>query len=965
MSSYAKTIQRRNQSAEDKIIDDNYSNGLITTEAYIDNLNNRSTRAYLTPLQRTNLQIKIRDTQEKYQDEQIQTAYKNGGFMNGQRVDDNFLLSYEKEKMDKMAPGSTAYEQQSQKVATLTDKIQRDARRQFRIDTELELARTPDYDFNTMRKKQEMYQELQAQAEQDGDIEQAQQFALNATKYKNSADKAEEDFNVRNKTQEIRQDAFDRTNTPAEQPSAPGIPANAPQPAVPGQAPMGPSMEEVAPEEQGPQTLLEKLQNVDWFDPKDFYEQDDIDYINKQNESVENKKKALQKMEIEYEKQNKLFDEYFAASSRATDPDQRDKYWNQAQAAANEANRIFNSMQEKETEIDDSVNNVVDNILKRNENVSNRIFNNAKNEMERDKAQLDEELQNGTIDKETYIRANAKYVEDKLNFFGTQKAVFSDVYDNQEKVVNIDTDIAKVNSEVIETEAQLSNPSVYEPIIDGKTGKVELKNMIDTKTESTKDGKSKFDVLYQKVGNAYTKLEYRDGDEVLDDSEVLKKSDKQISKLTKHGVIFENIIKEEVKDGKVVAERPVRERRLTEFDKNGNPTNFSRINEDGSISKYTEIPIQEAGAKKEGFLNKVGNFFKGAVKSFGDTLNKDREMKTQFIRSVVGEPVQKVGAELRSAITPQPVYAQTIGNAPQLVGVPQEYQAKILETAQKYGVRPELIAGVLKQESNFDPNADNGQDRGMGQINRQWNPDVTDEQAFDPNFAIDFVGKNISNLTKQTGSEYDAIRAYNGGAGGYKSQSISWDGKRTVDQTTREYADSIFERSKKFTTAPRPENNIVADTKGLRSNLSMDEALGRVYVPRSKGLVATPLGGTARSRSEEAKERGIETPEMKMNSPKLPSQPTLRSKVQKTVDTVKKVSDFSRDPGKVIQQEAKKTVVNNLPKIVDTGLKIAKTYNTAKQVVNTVKSKVTGFVDETKKKASNFVSGIKSFFGRK
>ena len=65
------------------------------------------------------------------------------------------------------------------------------------------------------------------------------------------------------------------------------------------------------------------------------------------------------------------------------------------------------------------------------------------------------------------------------------------------------------------------------------------------------------------------------------------------------------------------------------------------------------------------------------------------------------------------------------------------------------GVDPQTVIGVIKKESQFNPKALNKNDmaagchsRGLVQI-RSCNHDVTDEQAYDPVFAVNFLIRNI------------------------------------------------------------------------------------------------------------------------------------------------------------------------------------------------------------------------------
>jgi len=67
----------------------------------------------------------------------------------------------------------------------------------------------------------------------------------------------------------------------------------------------------------------------------------------------------------------------------------------------------------------------------------------------------------------------------------------------------------------------------------------------------------------------------------------------------------------------------------------------------------------------------------------------------------------------------------------------------IRTTAKKKGVDPDLAERVAKCESSLNPNAINlnkngTRDRGLYQINDYWHSNVTDQQAFDPQFSVNY-----------------------------------------------------------------------------------------------------------------------------------------------------------------------------------------------------------------------------------
>lgn len=70
----------------------------------------------------------------------------------------------------------------------------------------------------------------------------------------------------------------------------------------------------------------------------------------------------------------------------------------------------------------------------------------------------------------------------------------------------------------------------------------------------------------------------------------------------------------------------------------------------------------------------------------------------------------------------------------------------ITQYATKYGVSEYAMRVTIKCESGFNPNAvgDGGQSRGLVQIHRPSWPDISDAQAFDPDFAIRFMAERFS-----------------------------------------------------------------------------------------------------------------------------------------------------------------------------------------------------------------------------
>jgi soluble lytic murein transglycosylase-like protein len=121
-----------------------------------------------------------------------------------------------------------------------------------------------------------------------------------------------------------------------------------------------------------------------------------------------------------------------------------------------------------------------------------------------------------------------------------------------------------------------------------------------------------------------------------------------------------------------------------------------------------------------------------------------------------------------SQIAPPPTVNAPAGSLPGYANgnIPGDTLTTITSTAKRYGLNPAVLAAVLMQESGFNAKAVNGQDRGMAQINAAAHPEVTDQQAYDPRFAVDFAGHLLSGNLQKFGDINRAVAAYNVGPGG-------------------------------------------------------------------------------------------------------------------------------------------------------------------------------------------------------
>lgn len=70
---------------------------------------------------------------------------------------------------------------------------------------------------------------------------------------------------------------------------------------------------------------------------------------------------------------------------------------------------------------------------------------------------------------------------------------------------------------------------------------------------------------------------------------------------------------------------------------------------------------------------------------------------------------------------------------------------EIVAVSHEYGIDPQAVDAVIFCESSYNKDAlgDGGKSRGLAQIHADYHPEITDEQAYDPEYAIDFLAKNM------------------------------------------------------------------------------------------------------------------------------------------------------------------------------------------------------------------------------
>jgi len=103
---------------------------------------------------------------------------------------------------------------------------------------------------------------------------------------------------------------------------------------------------------------------------------------------------------------------------------------------------------------------------------------------------------------------------------------------------------------------------------------------------------------------------------------------------------------------------------------------------------------------------------------------------------------------------------------------PPQLSGLTIRSAQEQGLNPAVLAALIQTESGFNSRAYNrsvsesgipSEDVGIAQFNSRAYPNITKEQAYDPNFAIPYAASIVAKNLKQRQDLAQAIASYNVG----------------------------------------------------------------------------------------------------------------------------------------------------------------------------------------------------------
>ena len=131
-----------------------------------------------------------------------------------------------------------------------------------------------------------------------------------------------------------------------------------------------------------------------------------------------------------------------------------------------------------------------------------------------------------------------------------------------------------------------------------------------------------------------------------------------------------------------------------------------------------------------------------------------------------------------------------------IVKVPKEYQGKVRRMAQKYGLPPNILALVLQGESGWDKGAvgDNGTSYGLAQIHLPAHPNVSQKQAMNPDFAIEWTARRLGYVYTRTKGNVLATIAYHNCpvCGEHIAESGEWGPTETLATAAKNYVGHVL-----------------------------------------------------------------------------------------------------------------------------------------------------------------------------
>ncbi|HEX2948514.1 MAG TPA: transglycosylase SLT domain-containing protein, partial [Armatimonadota bacterium] len=234
------------------------------------------------------------------------------------------------------------------------------------------------------------------------------------------------------------------------------------------------------------------------------------------------------------------------------------------------------------------------------------------------------------------------------------------------------------------------------------------------------------------------------------------------------------------------------------------------VNTSTSTNTKTTMPDTSWSAQKRGNITKYYEMQSDFVPVTDET--QATQCNGEILRDLNGKPVQaKNGANsVAYYLTVNALIGRTV--VPQrALGTP--YEKFINDAGHKYGVDPALLAGLIEQESHFNPNAKSSAGaRGLTQLMPATAHGLQFDNLFDPQQSIEAGAKYLKQQLDHFHNDLRlALAAYNAGPGNVKKY-----GGIPPFHETQQYVVKVMQNAKKYGygTNPLQQNTAQPSTNG-------------------------------------------------------------------------------------------------------------------------------------------------------
>lgn len=179
------------------------------------------------------------------------------------------------------------------------------------------------------------------------------------------------------------------------------------------------------------------------------------------------------------------------------------------------------------------------------------------------------------------------------------------------------------------------------------------------------------------------------------------------------------------------------------------------------------------------------------------------------------------------------------------------YESTIQSAAAKYGVNPEMLAGVLDTESKFDPAARNAKSGAMGiaQLNPKYFPRAGISPRDDINTAAQELRRLHDDFTKSgdaddSGAWYLALQAYN--AGESRVRKSMAEGGKPLAQETLDYPGKVLDYASSAVPTPGAQAGGGPTSNSTSSSLSIGTVNVNTQATDADGIARDMAGATKR-----------------------------------------------------------------------------------------------------------------------